>query len=78
MITAPARPQPIQELPSIKTQGHLALLEWNETLPQPVSTVSNSFKNPTRRTPCDRCYEGGTIVLFAATVAALAASLCRF
>lgn len=79
MITAPARPQPLQETkPTVKTHGHLALMEWNETLPQPVSTASHSLKHPTRRTLCDRCYKAGTIVLFVSTVAALAASLCRF
>jgi len=76
MISAPTRPQPFQEAVSIKTRGHLALLEWDETLPAPAAAPS--FKNPTRRTILDRCYDGGTIILFIATIAALAASFCRF
>ena len=82
MISAPTRPQPLQEqkkeAASIKTHGHLALLEWEETLPSPTSTAARPMKHPTRRTVWDRCYEGGMVLLFAATIAALAASLCRF
>ncbi len=80
MISGPTRPHPLQEqikeTASIKTRGHLSLLEWDETLP--ASAAAPSFKNPTRRTILNRCYDGGTIILFIATIAALAASLCRF
>ena len=82
MISAPTRPQPLEEqkteAASVKTHGHLALMEWNETLPSPASTTARSLKHPTHRTVWDRCYEGGTVILFATTIAALAASLCRF
>lgn len=76
MITAPARPQPLQETkPAVKTQGHLALLEWEE---QPVPTAAPPVETPLYRRASDRWYTGGTLLLFATTIAALAASLCRF
>ncbi len=75
MISAPLRPTTPQTetTPSVKTQGHLALLEWDETLP--TATTAPSVFGPRRRSLLDRCYEGGTLVLLAVTVAALAAAL---
>ena len=78
MISAPLRTtETAAAKSSIKTHGHLALMEWDETVPSAASAAAQSFHHATRRTVLDRCYEGGTVVLFAATVAALAASLCR-
>ncbi len=77
MISAPLRPtqaKPTETTPSVKTQGHLALLEWEETLP---AAAPQSF-GPRKKSLLDRWYEGGTAVLLAVTAAALAASLCRF
>ena len=77
MISAPLRPtqtKSTETTPSVKTQGHLALLEWDETLP----AAAPSAFGPRKKSVIDRCYEGGTLVLIAVTAAALAASLCRF
>ncbi len=79
MISAPLRPiqtTSTETTPSVKTQGHLALLEWDETLPVPAAAPSTF--GPHKKSLLDRCYEGGTLVLLAVTAAALAASLCRF
>ena len=73
MISAPLRPtqtKPTETAPSVKTQGHLALLEWDEILPAAPETFG-----PRKKSVTDRCYEGGTLVLLAVTVAALAAAL---
>lgn len=59
---------------SIKTRGHLALLEWEE---QPAPAALPPMETATRRTFLDRCYTGGTLLLFVTTIAALAVSLCR-
>ncbi len=74
MTTAPNRPQPLQDMTSIKTRGHLALLEWEE---RPVPTAAPSLETPIYRRTLDRWYTGGTLLLFVTTIAALAASLCR-
>ncbi len=78
MISAPPRPQPlsepVKETASVKTRGHLALLEWED---QPVPTAAPPNETPIYRRTLDRCYTGGTLVLFVTTIAALAASLCR-
>ncbi len=68
MIAAPKETAPM------KTRGHLALLEWEE---QPTPAAAPSLKTPIYRRAGDRWYTGGTLLLFVATVAALAASLCR-
>lgn len=77
MISAPLRPAPLSEpvetTPSVKTQGHLALLEWDETLP--TAAAAPRVFGPRKKSLTDRCYEGGTLVLLAVTVAALAAAL---
>ena len=76
MISAPLRPaQTTTSTPSVKTQGHLALLEWNETLPVPAEPKPFG---PKPRTFADRCYDGGTLILFAVSAAAMALSLARF
>ena len=83
MISAPLRPtqkkstetKSTEATPSVKTQGHLALLEWDETLP--TAAAPGAF-GPRKKSLLDRCYEGGTLVLLAVTAAALAASLCQF
>ncbi len=75
MISAPLRPTETKSTkvtPSVKTQGHLALLEWDETLP---SAAAPRAFGPRTKSLLDRCYEGGTLVLLAVTVAALAAAL---
>ena len=76
MISTPTRPtQPnksAEMTPSIKTQGHLALLEWDETMPSPAAA---SAFGPHKKSLMDRCYEGGTLILLAVTAAALAAAL---
>ena len=74
MTGAPLRTTTTQteRTPSIKTHGHLALLEWEETLPVP--DTPKSF-GPHKKSLLDRCYEGGTLVLLAVTAAALAAAL---
>jgi len=83
MITAPPRPQPLQdqtkqeqmkETASVKTRGHLALLEWEE---RPVPIAAPLAETPIYRRTSDRWYTGGTLLLFVTTIAALAASLCR-
>ena len=75
MTTAPTRPQPLQDTTRIKTHGHLALLEWeNLSVPTAALPIEISLY---RRT-ADRWYTGGTLLLFVTTIAALAASLCRF
>ncbi len=72
MTSAPLRtPKTPETTPSIKTQGHLALLEWDETLP---AAALKSF-GPHPKSLLDRCFEGGTLVLLAVTAAALAAAL---
>ena len=68
MIAAP------KETASVKTRGHLALLEWE----QPAPAATPSRKTPIYRRTGDRWYAGGTLLLLVTTVAALAASLCRF
>ncbi len=77
MISAPLRPtesnKSAETAPSVKTQGHLALLEWDETLPA-APAVPSAF-GPRKKSLMDRCYEGGTLVLLAVTAAALAAAL---
>ena len=76
MISAPLRPTQsntsAETTPSVKTQGHLALLEWDDTLPRPAAP--GTF-GPRPKSLLDRCYEGGTLVLLAVTAAALAAAL---
>ncbi len=74
MTTAPTRPQPLQDTASIKTHGHLALLEWEE---RPVPTAALPIEIPLYRRTLDRWYTGSTLLLFVTTIAALAASLCR-
>ena len=73
MTSAPLRTTSTQTetTPSVKTHGHLALLEWEETLP---AAAPKPF-GPHKKSLLDRCYEGGTLVLLAVTVAALAAAL---
>ena len=79
MTSAPLRAaETAAAKPNIKTHGHLALVEWEDTLPSATSPAAPSFRHPTRRTVLDRFYEGGTVILFFATIAALAVSLCRF
>jgi hypothetical protein len=80
MISAPLRTPQLKNVTSVKTHAHLALLEWEETLPSIAPIAAQPSGSPIRKskTAMDRCYEGGTAVLFAATIAALAASLCRF
>ena len=75
MISAPLRTPHLEESPSVKTHGHLALLEWDEMLP---STPPTPFPKPVRKSVIGRCYDSGTALLFVITVAALVASLCRF
>ena len=78
MTTAPTRPQPLSEhrndTATVKTRGHLALLEWE----QPAAAAVPPMKTPIYRRTGDRWYTGGTLLLFVTTLAALAASLCRF
>jgi hypothetical protein len=57
--------------PRIKTCGHLALLEWDEK-------ALAAMTAPTRKSVMDRCYDGGVLVLIAAIIAAIAASLGQF
>ena len=73
MTSAPLRTttETTDTTPSVKTHGHLALLEWEETLP---IAAPKSF-GPKKKSLLDRCYEGSTLVLLAVTVAALAAAL---
>jgi hypothetical protein len=80
MISAPLRNPQLKNVTSVKTHAHLALLEWEETLPSiaPIAAQPSGSPIHKSKTAMDRCYEGGTAVLFAATIAALAASLCRF
>lgn len=76
MISAPLRPtqtKATETTPSVKTQGHLALLEWDETLPT-AAAAPRAF-GPRPKSLLDRCYESGTLVLLAVTAAALAAAL---
>ena len=76
MISAPLRPaQTTTSTPSVKTQGHLALLEWDETLP---SLAAPKPFGPKPRTFADRCYDGGTLILLAVSAGAMAVSLVRF
>jgi hypothetical protein len=84
MISAPLRTPQLKNVTSVKTHAHLALLEWEEALPSIAPIIAPIAAQPSgspirkSKTAMDRCYEGGTAVLFAATIAALAASLCRF
>ena len=76
MISAPLRSTQtaqIQTKPSIKTHGHLALLEWNETVP----AAPPAPFGPKRRSLADRCCDGGTLVLLAVTAGAALVSLAR-
>lgn len=76
MISAPLRPtqtKSTETTPSVKTQGHLALLEWDETLP--AAPAAPSTFGPHKKSLLDRCYEGGTLILLAVTAAAVAAAL---
>ncbi len=80
MISAPLRPAQTKSTaatPSVKTQGHLALLEWDETLPSVTAAAPQPF-GLRKPSVMDRCYDGGTVVLLAVSALALAASLCRF
>ena len=74
MISAPLRPTQTTDAAHITTHGHLALLEWEETLP----AAAPAPFGPHPRTFLDRCYEGGTAVLLAVSAGALIASLARF
>ncbi len=65
------------EIVRFKTQGHLALLEWDNSLPGASGGSPRCF-GPRRKSQMDRCYDGGTLALLAVTVAALAVSLARF
>ena len=81
MISAPLRTPHLNESkPTVKTHGHLALLEWDQTQTSAIPIAAQPAGSPIRKSKStmDRCYEGGTVVLFAATVAALAVRLCRF
>ena len=79
MISTSSRtPKMTETNASIKTQGHLALLEWDETAPSMVEMSAKHFGDPNRRSLMDRCYNAGTLVLMAVTVAGLAASLFGF
>jgi len=83
MISAPLRTTKTQTAPSepatpsVKTHGHLALLEWDETLPTAPAAAPKPFGlHP--RSFMDRCYDAGTLVLLAVSAGALLASLARF
>jgi hypothetical protein len=80
MISAPIRTPQLKNVTSVKTHAHLALLEWEETLPSlaPIAAQPSGSPILKSKTMMDRCYEGGTAILFVTTIAALAASLCRF
>jgi len=75
MISAPLRTSQTTLAPSVKTHGHLALLEWDETLPMPAEPTPFGSKP---RSVVDRCYDAGTLVLLAVSVGAMALSLARF
>lgn len=77
MTDAPARPQPLPEQAprSAKTRGHLMLLEWSDAPPAAPQPPAPAW--PARRA-LSRCYEAGTVLLIAGTLAALVASICRF
>lgn len=79
MISAPLRTTTSQTetSPSVKTHGHLALLEWEETLPRITAAAPSTF-GPKKKSVMDHCYDGGTAVLMLVSAVALAASLCRF
>ncbi len=73
MISAPLRSTQTAQKPSVKTHGHLALLEWNETVPAAPPVPFG----PKRRSLADRCCDGGTLVLLAVTAGAALVSLAR-
>ena len=75
MISAPLRTTQNTLTPSIKIHGHLALLEWDETLPVPAPPKPFGSKP---RTFADRCYDGGTLILLAVSAGAMLVSLARF
>ena len=75
MTIAPLRTSQTTLAPSVKTQGHLALLEWEETLPLPADKAPFG---PRPRTFVDRCYDAGTLILLAVSAGAMAVSLARF
>ena len=89
MTSAPTRPQPFPEQAQRpakthppKTRGHLVLLEWSDTPPAapkpPAASKPPASQWPARRTLWSRCHEAGPVLLIAATLAALVASMCRF
>ena len=83
MISAPLRtPETTKTKPSLKTHGHLALLDWDEEwdtqTPRTTAAHAKKLADPVRRSALDRCYDGGILVLMAVTVAALAVSLGNF
>lgn len=75
MTSAPLRSTQTSLAPSVKTHGHLALLEWDETLS--VLAKPTPF-GPKPRSVMDRCYDAGTLILLAISAGAMAVSLARF
>lgn len=64
------RVEKTQEMaPRTRARGHLSLVEWNTEAPKPT--------DPVRRTGVDRLYEGGALLLMAATALAVIASFAR-
>ncbi len=62
--------------PRTLARGHLSLVEWSAEAEAPkVATPKRS--DPVRRTGVDRLYEGGALLLMAATTLAVIASFAR-
>ena len=59
--------------PRTTARRHLALVEWDEDAPASLPRTAA----PVRRAASDRLYEGGIILLMAATALATLASFAR-
>jgi len=59
--------------PRTRARGHLSLVEWNAEVANPAPKMTD----PVRRTLGDRLFEGGVLVLMAATTLAVVASFAH-
>lgn len=64
--------------PRTRARGHLSLVEWNgEMVQQAPKAAAPKPTDPIRRTIIDRLYEGGALLLMAATALAVVASFAH-
>ena len=79
MIDAPERNEEASCRPlRVKARGHLSLVEWGgETMEHAPQADASERADAVRRTGVDRLFEGGVLLLMAATALAVLASFAH-